>query len=71
LASGKSEARCRHEIAEQRCNIKNKQHFSAGAWDGNRTRKACAEGFSSHIGFRRQPLLFVRWTMPSPWRHAL
>jgi len=26
------------------------------------------DGFSSHYGFRRQLALFVRWTMPSPWR---
>jgi len=43
----------------------------AGAWDGNRTRKAFAEGFSSHYGFNRRLSPFVRWTMPSPWRNAL
>lgn len=27
-----------------------------------------AERFSSHYGFHRRRLPFVRWTMPSPWR---
>jgi len=29
-----------------------------------------AERFSSHYGFHRRTLPFVRWTMPSPWRNA-
>lgn len=41
---------------------------ASGAGDRTRTGKLVeGGGFSSHCGFHRQPKLFVRWTMPSPW----
>ena len=30
------------------------KNLAFGTWDGNRTRMACAEGFSSHCDFRRR-----------------